>query len=214
MSLPGLGGIGDKHQEYDAARNAALRFLSARPRSTAEVRRRLQRRYAVEVVDRVISVLVDQGLLDDAAYAKQWREYRERSRPRGKELLRQELLRRGISPDTATEALDGFDTAGNAYRAGRSAALKLQGYDYSKFQQRLWSHLQRRGFESDVISESVARLWRELSDPLYSDKDTDDNHHQPEYTEIERRGSPSNQKCSGHRAGGDQGQPGAPLSVD
>ncbi len=92
-------------------------------------------------------------------------------------MLRHELLSRGISPDTAAEALDDFDAAANAYRAGRKAALKLQGYDYPKFRQRIWSHLQRRGFESHVISESVARLWRELSDPLHSDKDTDDNHH-------------------------------------
>ena len=181
-----MGSVGDKSRDYDVARNTALRFLAARPRSTEEVRRRLQRRHTTDVVDKVILVLTDQGLLDDVAYSRQWREYRERSRPRGKALLRQELLRRGISPDTAAEALDGFDSADNAYRAGRRAALRLQGSGYSNFQQRLWSHLQRRGFESDVIAETIATLWRELADSLHRDEDADDNHYQAEYSEIER----------------------------
>ena len=176
MDEPGMGG-GDKNRGYDAARNAAFRFLAARPRSTEEVRRRLQRRHAADVVDRVISALTNQGFLDDAAYARQWREYRERSRPRGQSLLRHELLSRGISRDTAAAALDDFDGAANAYRAGRKIAFRLQGSDYPKFRQRLWSHLQRRGFESDVISETITTLWRELADPLHRDEDADNNHH-------------------------------------
>ena len=168
------GGSGDKNPDYDAAHNAALRFLAVRPRSIEEVRRRLQRRHTYEVIDKVISALATHGLLDDAAYARQWREYRERSRPRGKALLRHELLRRGISSDTAATALDGFDAAGNAYRAGRSLAFRLQGSDYPKFRQRIWSHLQRRGFESCIIAETVTRLWQELADPLNSDENAYD----------------------------------------
>lgn len=176
MHEPGVGGV-DKNRDYDAARNTALRFLTARPRSTEEVRRRLQRHHTTDVVDKVISALTNQGFLDDAAYARQWREYRERSRPRGQSLLRNELLSRGISRDIAAEALDDFDAAANAYRAGRKIAFRLQGSDYPKFRRRLWSHLQRRGFESDVITEAITTLWRELADSLHCDEDADNNHY-------------------------------------
>ena len=78
----------NQNSAYLAARSAALRLLGYRSRSEAEVRRRLTLRYELQVIDRVITVLTEQGYLDDTAFAQQWRSNRERKRPRGKNLLR------------------------------------------------------------------------------------------------------------------------------
>ena len=159
-------GAVDRNFDYLAARSAAMRLLGYRGRSEAEVRRRLSPRYDSQVVDRVITSLTQQGYLDDAAFARQWRSNRERRRPRGQRLLRQELLGKGVPEDTIREALEDFDGPGNAYRAGHSLASRLAGSGFVQFRQRLWSHLQRRGFDGSVIGEAVQTLWQELADPL------------------------------------------------
>ncbi len=173
----------ERNKDYLAARSAALRLLGYRGRSEAEVRRRLAPRYSVETIERVITSLTEQGYLDDAAFAAQWRSSRERRRPRGKSLLRLELRGKGIPEETIREALEDFDGLGNAYRAGQSLALRLAGEELTKFRQRLWSHLQRRGFEASVIRETVQTLWQESADLLNSGVDTEPDEEQTEDTE-------------------------------
>ena len=176
-------GASERNTNYLAARSTALRLLGYRGRSEAEVRRRLAPRYSVQTIERVITSLTEQGYLGDAAFAAQWRSNRERRRPRGKSLLRQELLGKGIPEDTIREALEDFDGLGNAYRAGQSLALRLAGEEFSKFRQRLWSHLQRRGFDGSVIRETVQTLWQESADPLNSGVDTETDEEQNQGSE-------------------------------
>ena len=171
---PGLtNGASERNNDYLAARSAALRLLGYRGRSEAEVRRRLAPRYSVQIIERVITSLTEQGYLGDAAFAAQWRSNRERRRPRGKSLLRQELLGKGVPEEIIREALEDFDGLRNAYRAGQSLALRLAGEDFTRFRQRLWSLLQRRGFEGSVIRETIQTLWRESADLLNSGVDTE-----------------------------------------
>ena len=141
---------------------AGLRMLAHRARAEAEVRNRLTRRFTPEVVAQTIAQLKERRFLDDAAFASGWRESRERRRPRGEALLRQELLQRGVAPDVIEDALEGFDAASNAYRAGSKLARRISESTGHDFQRRLWAYLQRKGFEQRVIRETVERLWQEL----------------------------------------------------
>src|SRR3990172_1138283 len=76
---------------------AAARFLEARARSVAEVRRRLSSAgYRAELVDGAIARMTELGMLDDATFARAWIESRDRARPRGERALRQELSLKGI----------------------------------------------------------------------------------------------------------------------
>lgn len=167
--------------EFVRAREAALRFLAYRPRSEAEVRRRLRERFPTPVVDEVIRRLRKQRLLDDAAFASQWRRSREQHRPKAQGMVRQELRRMGVSPEVADGALEGFDDAATAYRAGQRVARRLaaraDGQD-SDFRQRIVAHLRRRGFGYTLASQTAARLWEELTDPLHRDKDAEENEQQ------------------------------------
>ena len=97
--------------------------------------------------------------------------------------MRQELLGKGIREETIREALEDFDGLGNAYRAGQSLALRLAGEDFTIFRQRLWSLLQRRGFEGSVIRETVQTLWRESADLLNSGVDTESDEEQNQWPE-------------------------------
>ena len=92
---------------------AAARFLEARARSVAEVRRRLGRAgYRPELVDGAITRLTELGMLDDAAFGRAWVESRDRARPRGELALRRELGLKGIDRGVVDEVLEERRDAG------------------------------------------------------------------------------------------------------
>lgn len=168
--------------EERRAMDAALRYLTARPRSRAEVRRRLLRRTptkappAAEVVDRVLARLERMHLLDDRAFADFWTEQRDRFSPRSAYAIAQELRQRGVERTTADAAIRADPDAdlNRALDAGRQRLYSLRALDYPTFQQRLSGFLLRRGFRYGEIREAVRTLWREShgdNAPLSDDDD-------------------------------------------
>jgi len=146
------------------ARDAALRFLTYRARSEAEVRRRLGKKYSPAIVDQVIEALLRQHFLDDTSFAQQWRENRENHRPRAKRMVQQEMRQLGIASEVIQDSLDGFSDETNAYEAGIKLARKLANRNFSdeEFRRRISSLLQRRGFNYSIVRETVEKLHGEL----------------------------------------------------
>ena len=173
----------------------------------------MEKSYSLTVIEQVLTELGAHGYLDDAAFAREWRRHREERRPRGQGVLRQELLRLGVEPEVIQEALAGFDAIGNAYHAALALAQRLTGSDYPQFRKRIWSHLQRRGFDHSVISDVVSQLWRQLADPLNGRIDAQGEEQQGngESEVVDRR---ADDKSAQHGTTGDPGQRGASLSVD
>ena len=128
-------GAGDPVDEALRARDAALAYLAHRPRSRAEMRRRLRARsFPAAVVEGCLDELTAKGLLDDAAFAEVLVRERLRRNPRGAARLRDELCRRGLDPAAATAAVErGLGAAGTADEALAVAAalrwLKRSGED-------------------------------------------------------------------------------------
>jgi len=150
-----------RHQAYEAS----LRLLAYRPRSQAEIRQRLARRgLPPPVVQETIARLDDQGLLDDAAFARFWVEARDQSSPRSRRLLGQELWAKGIEQEIAREAVAAVAEEDAALRAAEKKARHLQGLDYPTFRRRLGDFLLRRGFPYDTVSATVDRLWQQAQD--------------------------------------------------
>lgn len=152
-------------QQRNAAQRAydrALRFLSYRPRSVAEVSRYLAGK---QVPDDLIAQTIDRlrqaGLLDDRAFARFWVENRESFRPRGKIALRYELRRKGVGEEAIDAAIQDVDESEGAYRVARTRALRLTRVDRETFRRRLGGYLSRRGFSYSVVRETVERLWQE-----------------------------------------------------
>ena len=144
---------------------ASLRLLSYRPRSEAELRQRLARRGTPPaLVDSSIERLRELGLVDDAAFAQAWVDSRDRASPRGRRLLRQELLAKGMDSDTSRELLESVDEPDAALRAASRRAASLRDLSYDEFRRRLGDFLRRRGFGYDTIRRTVDRLWRELAE--------------------------------------------------
>lgn len=148
--------------------DAALTFLESRPRSRAEVRRRLLRPHprsqpaAQEIVDRVLDRLAAMRLLDDRAFAEYWVDQRERFNPRGAFALSQELRQRGIDAATVETLTEPERDAERALAAARIGARRLRGSDYQIFRTRLGQYLLRRGFSYGVAREAIRTLWEEV----------------------------------------------------
>ena len=198
---------------YQKAKNAALSLLTYRSRSEKEVERRLKGKYTEDVIDRTLSDLRRQGLLNDAEFAREWREQREKFRPRGPAVIRQELQKLGVDREVIREALSDFDSSANAYKAGSKYAAKLPVQDAALFRRRLGAFLHRRGFQGDVLGQTVERILRELLDSLHGGVNRDEQHNQAEepHRWDRRQG---NDECAYHRSGSDVSEALAPLGVD
>ena len=146
--------------------NAAMRYLSYRPRSEREVRMRLRLRgFDDKAIEDAILQLRGKGLIDDVAFAHFWKEERESFSPRGKLLLKLELKGKGVEPEIAEGIVSGIDEEEGAYRAARKKATTLREGDYYAFRQKLGSFLRRRGFSYEVIERTVERMWMETPLP-------------------------------------------------
>jgi regulatory protein len=143
--------------------NAATRFLGYRPRSEAELRKRLnQRGFQNDDIEAVITRLKEQSLVDDVAFAQFWKENRDTFSPRSQWLTGLELRRKGVSDDIISTVVSDVDDDDSAYRAALSRARRLPLSDYPTFYRRLGDFLKRRGFSYGVITSTVQRLWQEL----------------------------------------------------
>ncbi len=149
-------------RDVNRARGAALRLLALRPRSVAEMREKLGRRFGTELAEMTVSRLESDGLLDDADFAQQWRESRDRRNPRGRKLIAKELKQRGVPDDAIESALQDFDSNGAARRAATRYAARQADCDRTTFDRRVGAFLDRRGFESSIVRETLRQLRVEL----------------------------------------------------
>jgi regulatory protein len=151
-----------RSDRFQRCLNAAVRFLSYRPRSESELRERLhQRGFDGDTPEAVITRLKEQGLVDDTAFAQFWKDNRQSFSPRSRWLTRLELRHKGVADDTIDQVVAAIDDDDSAYRAALTKAQRLPRSDYQGFRRRLGEYLKRRGFSYGVIDHTVERLWQE-----------------------------------------------------
>lgn len=154
-----------QEDEVEQAYERALKFLGPRPRSEAEVRRRLQKaKVPASAVEAVVARLKRAGLTDDQAFANYWVDNRATFRPRSKRALRSELKQKGLGDDALQAALAAVDDGGAAYALARQRARRLAGLEYPDFRRKLGEFLARRGFDYDTLLPIVERVWKEQTE--------------------------------------------------
>ena len=148
-----------------SAYNYALNLLSARPYSVKALHRKLiQKEYPAADADDAIRRLVDAGLLDDAKFAEQYARSKILSTGASKRRLQQDLYRKGIKPDMATNAItqviddEEIDTAAVVERVARKKLAQLGDLEPLVLRRRLFGFLARRGYDVDEIKRVVGQL--------------------------------------------------------
>ncbi len=141
----------------------AVRALTRRPQSTAELRRALEKRAEEpRFVSRVIAQLKGFGYLDDRRFALQFASYRSRVKHYGKFRVTRELRSKGL-PDEQVEAaiaevFGGQDeTEAVRERIRRKLRNARRPYDWKTIR-RLYQALLRAGYSSDIIASELFKL--------------------------------------------------------
>ncbi len=151
-----------KADEVEQAYERALKLLATRPRSEAEIRRRLREHEVAEpVVEDVLVRLRRAGLADDGAFASFWVENRAEFRPRSKRALLAELKRKGVVGDALQAALAGVNDSEAAYQVAAQRARRLRTLPRPEFRRKLGEFLARRGFDYETIEPILERVWKE-----------------------------------------------------
>jgi len=150
---------------------AAVNFLSYRPRSTHEIRQNLQKKHLPEtVVAAALARLTHLGYVDDTAFARYWVDNRNAFKPRSSMALRHELRQKGVDDDIIQTVLaERVDDETSAYQAAQTRLRRLRGLERHAFQQKLGAFLQRRGYHYGTIQTILTALMAELEqdDPAY-----------------------------------------------
>lgn len=143
----------------------ALGLLAFRARSVTELRRRLLRKGEPAAdVETVITRLLEQKLLDDADFARQFARTRLVRAGASRLRIVQELDRKGIArplADAAIDALrddDGLDPSAAIHRVAEKKWLSLSKLDDVTARRRLYAFLARRGFNPDEIRGAMNAL--------------------------------------------------------
>ena len=147
------------------AYNYALNLLAARPYSTRALHRKLvQKEYSAHEVKEAVDRLLENGLLNDARYAEQYARSKILSTGASKRRLQQDLYRKGIKGDVATEAIasvmdqEEVDPAAVIERVAKKKLAQLGDLEPVVLRRRLFAFLARRGYDVDEIKRVVSLL--------------------------------------------------------
>ena len=135
---------------------AAIKLLSARRLTTAQLRRKLlDRGYAADAVEASVVECERRKFLDDKTYAQLCVKGILDRKAVGRLRLLQELLRHGVEPELAREVIDAVDTD-EADRIDRALA-KLEATRPQDGYGQLGRRLERLGFAAPAIAGALRR---------------------------------------------------------
>lgn len=146
---------------------SAERYISYRPRSSAEVERNLVKKgYEPTTIEIVIERLQASKLIDDWEFARFWIEQRETFRPRSRIALAMELRQKGVESEVVDDLLREIDENASARRAAEKRLGRWEHLPEDEFRTKLYRYLNGRGFGYGIA--------REVADSLLSEQAEND----------------------------------------
>lgn len=149
------------HEEYERAKELALKYLALRMRSDFELKSYLKRKgFSAVVVQRVLFYCHDLRYLDDRKYAEMLVRDMSHINRYGRYKMVAQLRKRGISPEIIKRVLSEIIDESEQKRIALDLASKklasLQNDEKSRA--KLYRYLKQRGFGYAEISDAVNRL--------------------------------------------------------
>lgn len=148
--------------ETMCAKTYALELLRENIYSKKQMTYQLEREgFRKESVEAIISELISSGHIRDRLYAEKWVKRRIRSNPRGRILLKQELIEKGVDRETAVLVVDAIkveDEKKLALQIAQKQSKKYKNLSMQVAKRRLHGFLARRGFESETIMQIIEKV--------------------------------------------------------
>ncbi|MBI2641036.1 regulatory protein RecX [Candidatus Roizmanbacteria bacterium] len=145
--------------------NYAYFYLKFRPRTKKELRdylyKKIEKRYlSRDVADQAIKELEEKGLISDKAFVEWFVEQRRTGKPKGKFVIKSELLRHGVSKDLIDTYLEEHPLQ------EEELALKVLQSRWHRFKElskkerfeKAAAFLVRRGFPFDIIRKTIEKV--------------------------------------------------------
>jgi regulatory protein len=152
---------------------AAYRHLNRRERTQAEMRAHLERAgMDPRDIERAISVLIEEGYLDDARFARLLIQDKRELEGWGSDRIRRVLLTRGVDPDLVQDALaeqDAVAEQGAGTEIERALALLRRRFPSPprdrRERDRALGVLLRKGYDADLALDAIAAHGRQMDTP-------------------------------------------------
>jgi len=154
-------------EERHRAEQLALRYLGYKPRTASQIRDYLSKKgFESRDIERVIQSFIEKKYLDDEDYAKLWIDERKRMRPRGRYLLRQELIYRGIEENLVEDVLhQNLSDQDEVALITQLMKKKWKPHSFPngfEMKKKMVPFLQRKGFPLDLILSVINKLKEEF----------------------------------------------------
>ena len=146
---------------YEKLMNAALRFVSYRPRSETELRDFLRKKLdtwkvsGTVLTDKVVTRMGELGYVDDRKFADWWVLQRTTFRPKGNRVIELELRQKGVSKAVISSILASRGSESLLTAARKAIAKKMPVWanlPYLARKKKLYDYLGRRGFNAETIA--------------------------------------------------------------
>lgn len=144
------------------ARNYALELLSNQSYSKSQMIDKLrQKGFGPQAIDTILEDLEQLGHIKDEKFAQMWVNRRQRSKPKGKKMLEQELANQSIdrtTVDRVLERIDDAEEASTALQLAQKQAKRYVSLPPQVAKRRLHGFLLRRGFDYETIQSVIERV--------------------------------------------------------
>jgi regulatory protein len=144
--------------ETSKAYNAAVHYLSIRPRTRREMTQYLiGKEFHTNQIENVLERLASVGLMNDLEFATSWVRSRQSLHPRSKWRLEQELLAKGVSKDdihTVFAVMDPDDELSSLV----DVIAKKHNIPRYADQSKLITYLTRQGYSYELIKRAFQEL--------------------------------------------------------
>ena len=158
-----------KEDTFIRARETALRSLERTMKTEEEVQKKLlEKEFDDDTITRVLSLLKEYNLLNDARYAELY--LKEKLRSRGQKKAKYELLHKGVDKEVLNEALESLKDSSleedTCFKLAKKKydQLNKREQDPFKLKSKLYTFLAGKGYEYDLISSTLRKILTEDED--------------------------------------------------
>jgi regulatory protein len=149
--------------DFNKSKKLALKYLARKPRSVKEIEIYLtQKCFDKTAIENTLEYLENLDYLNDKKLALSYAEHRKNFKKEGKLRIENELIRRGISSENASQALIALFQENEELNLAKLFAEKflsqMSSQEPEKFKKKLIHKLKRKGYCDSIVLTVIKSL--------------------------------------------------------
>jgi len=153
-----------KSEQFSKGYLGSVNLILSRPRSRLEIEQylRLKKKVENEIIERVIKKLEKENYLNDEKFVQLWIESRLKNKPRGRKMIRNELLKKGISKDIIEKFIKSIPES-KEINIAQELIKKKYGKMNKNNREKIYRFLISKGFEYKTIQYIISKTTKNIS---------------------------------------------------